>query len=84
MRKHKTKHLKTLKTIIGAALLISGSASGMTIEHISNGGFETGTLAGWTISIAGPGPATTVINDGTINPTGPSNTTAPISETTTR
>lgn len=65
------------KGCVIAALSLMIPAAQAQIEHITNGGFETGDFTGWTISNSGSGAW--VINDGSVNPPGPGAPLAPIS-----
>lgn len=54
----------SVKKIVGlVACLFVGSANAGLIEHISNGGFETGSFSGWSAVNTGTGDWS--INDGT-------------------
>jgi hypothetical protein len=63
-----------------ALVLVAGMTSpafAASTEHITNGDFETGTFAGWTIVEVGEG--NWFINDGTFDPPSPLDPIAPIS-----
>ncbi len=55
----------------------AGFANALTIQHMVNGGFETGTFTGWNVINSGSG--NWAINNGTYNPSGPGGSLAPIS-----
>lgn len=64
--------------ICATFLLMPGLAHAVFLQHIINGGFETGNFSGWTVtnsSIA----TSVVINDGSFDPDGPTGLNAPIS-----
>lgn len=67
--------------LISFAILVMVGMTGMVgaapFEVITNGGFETGNFAGWTVQNSGSGNWT--INNGTFNPPGPGGALAPIS-----
>lgn len=73
---HKIMNRVTMAALsLGIAL--SSAYAAPPAEMILNGGFETGTFAGWTVVNTGSGAWT--INNGTFDPVGPGTALAPIS-----
>lgn len=69
---------KTMVAAATAGLLWAGAAQALTVDLISNGDFEGGSLSGWSTTANSRGE-TFVVNDGSTNPPGPLGATAPIS-----
>lgn len=76
------------QTLLGigtaAALAIGVSSSAHAVEYLTNGGFETGTLSGWTLTGNGgfTGVTTSPVNSGTFSySAGPIGSTNTLSQT---